>query len=152
LWEGGVQNFRIADQQALCSLIAFNLGAVVGRIGDKVGAQKRIWLFASTFIQALFTMAGAIAFWKSGQPSIADERDHPAWSNVLSFVGLAFISASLGLQGVLGKRLNTAFGTTSTLLPRFQSDVLHLFADRPPSASASAVDRYPLRPSSDLCF
>ncbi|RXW13328.1 hypothetical protein EST38_g12522 [Candolleomyces aberdarensis] len=115
LWEGGVQNFRIADQQALCSLIAFNLGAALGRIGDKVGAQKRIWLFAGTFIQALLTMAGAIAFWKSGQPSLANERDQPAWSNALSFVGLAFISASLGLQGVLGKRLNTAFGTTIVL-------------------------------------
>jgi hypothetical protein len=59
------------------------------------------------------TMAGAIAFWKSGQPSTSNERDEPAWSNVETFVGLAFISASLGLQGVVGKRLNTAFGTTS---------------------------------------
>jgi hypothetical protein len=60
------------------------------------------------------TMAGAIAFWKSGQPSISNARDDPAWSNVLTFAGLAFISASLGVQGILGKRLNTQFGTTST--------------------------------------
>ncbi|KAF5336503.1 hypothetical protein D9611_006583 [Ephemerocybe angulata] len=115
LWEGGVQTFRLPDQQALTSLIAFNLGAAFGRVGDRVGAQKRIWLFAGTFVQALLTMAGAIAFWKSGQEATASFRDQPAWTNTLTFVGLAFISASLGLQGVLGKRLNTAFGTTIVL-------------------------------------
>jgi len=119
LFEGapGFQDhsFHIADQQALCSLISFNFGAFVGRIGDRVGAHKRIWLIAGTFIQALFTMAGAIAFWKAGQPSISNARDDPAWTNVLTFVGLAFMSASLGLQGILGKRLNTQFGTTIVL-------------------------------------
>jgi hypothetical protein len=120
LFEGapGFQDhtFHKADQQALCSLISFNLGAFVGRIGDRVGAHKRVWLIAGTFIQTLFTMAAAIAFWKAGQPSISNARDDPAWTNVLSFVGLAFMSASLGVQGILGKRLNTQFGTTSTSL------------------------------------
>jgi len=64
-------------------------------------------------MQAFFTMAAALAFWKSGQPSISGARDLPAWTNALTFVGLAFISASLGLQGIMGKRLNTQFGTTS---------------------------------------
>ena len=108
--------FHKADQQALCSLISFNLGAFVGRIGDRVGAHKRIWLIAGTFIQALFTMASAVAFWKAGQPSISNARDDPAWTNALSFVGLAFMSASLGVQGILGKRLNTQFGTTSAYI------------------------------------
>jgi len=58
-------------------------------------------------------MAAALVFWKSGQPSISGARDLPAWTNALTFVGLAFMSASLGLQGILGKRLNTQFGTTS---------------------------------------
>ncbi|TFK33974.1 hypothetical protein BDQ12DRAFT_700588 [Crucibulum laeve] len=107
--------FHRADQQALCSLISFNLGAFVGRIGDRVGAHKRIWLITGTFIQAVFTMAAAIAFWKSGQSSIANQRDDPAWTNTLTFVGLAFMSASLGVQGILGKRLNTQFGTTIVL-------------------------------------
>ncbi|KDR72671.1 hypothetical protein GALMADRAFT_270629 [Galerina marginata CBS 339.88] len=109
------QTFHKADQQALCSLISFNAGAFVGRIGDRVGAHKRIWLIAGTFIQALMTMASAIAFWKAGQPSIANSRDLPAWTNALTFVGLAFMSASLGVQGILGKRLNTQFGTTIVL-------------------------------------
>lgn len=89
-------------------------GAYLGKIGDKIGPKKRVWLILGTFIQALLTMAGAIAFWQSGQTAIGTERAHPAWTNAVSFVGLAFISASLGLQGVLGKRMNTAFGTTSS--------------------------------------
>ncbi|KIM42427.1 hypothetical protein M413DRAFT_18671 [Hebeloma cylindrosporum] len=109
------QTFHKADQQALCSLISFNLGAFVGRIGDRVGPKKRIWLVSGTFIQVLFTMAAAIAFWKASQPSISNARDEPAWTNTLTFVGLAFMSASLGVQGILGKRLNTQFGTTIVL-------------------------------------
>jgi len=62
-------------------------------------------------------MAAAIAFWKGGQRSISNARDDPAWTNALTFVGLAFMSASLGVQGILGKRLNTQFGTTSASSP-----------------------------------
>lgn len=107
--------FHKADQQALCSLLSFQLGSFFGRLGDKIGPHKRIWLLFGTFMQALFTMAAALVFWKSGQPSISGARDLPAWTNALTFVGLAFMSASLGLQGILGKRLNTQFGTTIVL-------------------------------------
>ncbi|KAG5651511.1 hypothetical protein H0H81_008376 [Sphagnurus paluster] len=107
--------FHRADQQALCSLISFNAGAFVGRIGDRVGPLKRIWLIGGTLLQALLTMAAAITIWKSGQSSIADERGYPSWTNVLTFVSIAFMSASLGVQGIQGKRLNTQFGTTSAL-------------------------------------
>ncbi|KAG6910734.1 hypothetical protein DXG01_008266 [Tephrocybe rancida] len=107
--------FHRADQQALCSLISFNLGASVGRLGDRVGPLKRTWLITGTVIQALLTMAAALTIWKSGEFSIADERADPSWTNALSFVALAFMSASLGVQGVLGKRLNTQFGTTIVL-------------------------------------
>lgn len=68
-----------------------------------------------TFIQTLFTMAAAIAIWKSGQGSVADARSNPAWSNVLSFVCVGFMSASMGLQGIMGKRMNTQFTTTGSL-------------------------------------
>jgi hypothetical protein len=113
--------FHRADQQALTSLISFNLGASIGCFGDKVGAITRLWLpamshsrvIAPTFLQALFTMAASIAIWKSGQPDVAVSRADPAWTNLLSFVGVAFMSASLGLQGIMGKRLNTPFSTTS---------------------------------------
>lgn len=108
--------FHIADQQALCSLICFNLGAFVGRLGDRIGPLKRIWLIAGTLLQAILTMAAAVTIWKSGQPSIAFERGDPSWTNTLSFVSLAFMSASLGVQGIQGKRLNTQFGTTSAYI------------------------------------
>ncbi|KAF5383000.1 hypothetical protein D9615_004846 [Tricholomella constricta] len=107
--------FHRPDQQALCSLIAFNLGAFVGRIGDRVGPMKRIWLISGTLLQAFLTMAAALTVWKSGQPSIAPDRGAPAWTNNLTFVSLAFMSASLGVQGIQGKRLNTQFGTTIVL-------------------------------------
>ncbi|KXN80682.1 hypothetical protein AN958_08415 [Leucoagaricus sp. SymC.cos] len=108
-------SFHIADQQALCSLLSFQLGAFFGRLGDKIGPHKRIWLIFGTFMQAVLTMAGAIAFWKSGEPSISGARDDPAWHNMLTFVGLAFMRAGLGAQGIVGKRLNPQFGTTIVL-------------------------------------
>ena len=66
-----------------------------------------------TFLQALFTMAAALAIWKSGEASTTNARDDPAWHNALSFVCIAFMSASMGLQGIMGKRVNTQFATTS---------------------------------------
>lgn len=108
-------SFHLADQQALCSLITFILGATIARIGDKMGCKTRAWLALGTFIQTLFTMAAAIAIWKSGQGSVADVRDNPAWNNTLSFVCIGFMSASMGLQGIMGKRTNTQFTTTVVL-------------------------------------
>ena len=110
-------SFHLADKQALTSVTTFIFGAFLGRIGDRMGAKTRAWLFLGTFIQALFTMAAALAIWKSGQPSAADARDDPAWSNALSFVCIGFMSASMGLQGIMGKRVNTQFATTSTFFP-----------------------------------
>lgn len=66
-------------------------------------------------IQAFFTMAAAVAIWQSGQGSIAPSRSSPAWTNTVSFVCLAFMSASMGLQGIMGKRINSQFATTVVL-------------------------------------
>lgn len=66
-------------------------------------------------IQAFFTMSAAIAIWQSGQGSIAPDRISPAWSNPVSFVCLGFMSASMGLQGIMGKRINSQFATTVVL-------------------------------------
>ena len=75
--------------------------------------MAHLWLVLGTFIQVLFTMVAAIAVWKSGQVSIVDEQADPAWTNTLTFVCLAFMIASLGLQGIMGKQLNTQFTATS---------------------------------------
>ncbi|KAG6331350.1 hypothetical protein ID866_7741 [Astraeus odoratus] len=108
-------SFHLPDQQALCSVISFIFGAFIGRLGDKLGCKTRLWMMLGTLIQTLFTMAAAIAIWKSGQPSVADARSNPAWSNALSFVCVGFMSASMGLQGIMGKRMNTQFTTTVVL-------------------------------------
>lgn len=108
-------SFHIADKQALTSLTTFLFGAFIGRIGDRIGAKTRLWLFIGTFIQALFTMAAAISLWKSGQGSVASTRDVPAWSNAATYACLGLMSASMGLQGIMGKRLGTQFATTIVL-------------------------------------
>jgi uncharacterized membrane protein YoaK (UPF0700 family) len=108
-------SFHIADRQALCSVLTFIFGAFIGRLGDKLGCKTRLWLSLGTFIQTLFTMAAAIAIWQSHQGSVADSRANPAWTNVLSFVCVGFMSASMGLQGIMGKRVNTQFTTTVVL-------------------------------------
>ncbi|KAI6142726.1 hypothetical protein BKA82DRAFT_4190120 [Pisolithus tinctorius] len=108
-------SFDLADRRALCSLLSFLFGAFIGRFGDRIGSQTRLWVTLGTFIQTVFTMAAAIAIRKSGQLSLLDSSTDPAWSNVLSFVCIVFMSASMGLQGIMGKRLNTQFTTTVVL-------------------------------------
>ena len=104
--------FHIADRQALTSLITFILGAFVGRLGDKIGPKTRLWLFLGTLIQALMTMAAAVSIWQGHQGSLAAARGDPSWTNTLGFVGLGWMSASIGLQGIMGKRVNSQFATT----------------------------------------
>ncbi|KAI6142643.1 hypothetical protein BKA82DRAFT_740442 [Pisolithus tinctorius] len=108
-------SFHLSDRQALCSILSFIFGAFIGRLGDRIGCRTRLWVTLGTFIQTMFTTAAAIAIWKSGQPSISDSRAVSAWSNTLSFVCIGFMSASMGLQGIMGKRLNTEFATTIVL-------------------------------------
>ncbi|KAJ6616494.1 hypothetical protein B0H10DRAFT_1397323 [Mycena sp. CBHHK59/15] len=121
LWEtepggsGHNTSFHIADRQALTSLLSFNAGAFVGRLGDRMGPHKRLWLVLATLIQVLLTTAAALTVWQSRQGSIAAVRGDPSWTNTLTFVALAFMSASLGVQGIVGKRLNTQFTTTIVL-------------------------------------
>jgi MFS family permease len=93
-------------------VLTFIFGAFIGRLGDKLGCKTRLWLALGTFIQTVFTMAAAISIWQSQQGSVADSRANPAWTNTLSFVCIGFMSASMGLQGIMGKRVNTQFTTT----------------------------------------
>ncbi|PAV21496.1 hypothetical protein PNOK_0412300 [Pyrrhoderma noxium] len=122
-------SFEMADKQALVSLLSYLVGGLLGRYGDRMGPTTRAWLSLGTFGQALLTMAAAITIWKSGEPSIAQTRGDDAWTNTLSFVSLAFASASLGLQAVMSKRVSSHFGATvvlTTLWAEFIGDP-HLF-------------------------
>ncbi|KIJ63147.1 hypothetical protein HYDPIDRAFT_29837 [Hydnomerulius pinastri MD-312] len=108
-------SFRLSDRLAVCSLVTFLIGGFIGRLGDKIGCNTRLWMTAGTFIQTIFTMAAAIASWKSGAPTFADAGGGPVWRTPLSFTCLGFMSASMGLQGIMAKRLNTQFSTTVVL-------------------------------------
>ncbi|EEB95625.1 hypothetical protein MPER_05370, partial [Moniliophthora perniciosa FA553] len=107
------QAFNRTQQLALCSLLAFMASATtIGRVGDILGTHKRYWLTFGSALSCLFTFAGAIAIWQSHSGAIASNRGDLAWNDCLTFVGIAFMSASVGIQGVQAKRLNTQFTTT----------------------------------------
>jgi len=107
--------FQKPDQQALTSLLSFILGASLGRIGDKIGVKKRTWLVLATLIQALFAMAAALCAHFCGQDGIAVDRGAPSWSNATGMAALGFLSATLGLQGIVGKRVGSPMNTTVVL-------------------------------------
>ncbi|KAK7434054.1 hypothetical protein VKT23_020380 [Stygiomarasmius scandens] len=120
LWEGERKHFLLADRQALTSLLSFIIGALVARFGGNLmGARSRGWFILGTFLQALLTMAAAISIWQSGQgyPGISDDRftTGPAWNDEVSFLCLVFMSASMGMQGLMSLRLKTNSGATLPL-------------------------------------
>jgi hypothetical protein len=93
--------------------MTFLFGAFLGRIGDRIGAKTRLWLFLGTIFQSLLTMGAAIALWKTHEGSVSSSRAVPSWTKAGTFACLGLMSASMGLQGIMGKRLNTQFATTS---------------------------------------
>lgn len=107
--------FQKADQQALCSLLSFLIGTSLGRIGDKIGPRHRTWLVTASFLQALMAMAAALCAHFSAEVGIANRRDDPSWTEPLGFAALGFISASMGLQGIIGKRIASPMNTTVVL-------------------------------------
>ncbi|KPV71537.1 uncharacterized protein RHOBADRAFT_47715 [Rhodotorula graminis WP1] len=109
------RTFHKPDQQALTSLLSFLLGTSLGRIGDRVGAKKRWWAMSATFISALLTMAAALCAHFSRETSVAEFRTEASWRSPQGMAALGFASASLGLQGIVAKRLNPASGTSLVL-------------------------------------
>ncbi|BGP27255.1 hypothetical protein JCM10295v2_006219 [Rhodotorula toruloides] len=109
------RTFHKPDQQALTSLLSFLVGSSIGRIGDKVGSRRRWWIMTATFIMALFTMAAALCAHFSHESSVAEFRTNASWRNAKGMAALGFASASLGLQGIVAKRLNTNFATSVVL-------------------------------------
>lgn len=96
-------HFMKPDQQAFVSLLSFLAGTSLGRIGDRIGPKRRNWLVLATFLQCLMTMAGALCAHFGGESQFAGERANPSWTNPVSMTCLGFISATIGLQGIMGK-------------------------------------------------
>ncbi|GAA5985998.1 hypothetical protein JCM11641_004896 [Rhodosporidiobolus odoratus] len=115
LFATGDRTFHKPDQQALTSLLSFLLGTSLGRIGDEVGPKKRWWIMTATFIMSLLTMAAALCAHFSGEISVAEFRTNASWQNARGMAALGFASAALGLQGIVSKRINSAFGTAVVL-------------------------------------
>ncbi|WVQ79306.1 hypothetical protein IAT38_001403 [Cryptococcus sp. DSM 104549] len=107
--------FRKMDQQALVSLICFFMGAVVGQVGNVVGGRRRAWLSGATLGQMVLMAAGALAAHYSGETGLANERGDPSWATPIGMTALAFLSATMGLQGAVGCKLGTPLGTTVPL-------------------------------------
>lgn len=105
----------MADRLALASLVSFAGGAFLGRIGDKVGSKTRLWVMGATALQSGFLMAAYISLTSANAASYATDRGVLAWHSARAFIALGFMSASLGMQGIVGKRLNTHYGTTVVL-------------------------------------
>ncbi|PIL24590.1 hypothetical protein GSI_12474 [Ganoderma sinense ZZ0214-1] len=111
-------NFQLSDQHALTSLTCFLGGSFLGRVGNHLGDTTRAWLVLGTFVQTLFTMAAALTAWQSGQASVSPSAASVAqapWTDATTFVALGFMSASMGLQAIMGKRMNTEYATTVVL-------------------------------------
>ena len=87
----------------------------MAQIGDKIGNNTRLWFFLGSLFQALLTAIAAITIHLGGQGSIASVRGSPAWTNPLGDVALGFASASMGLQGVMAKRLKSEFNACIVL-------------------------------------
>lgn len=69
----------------------------------------------ATALQSGFLMAAYIALTYANAASYASDRGDLAWHSARAFIALGFMSASLGMQGIVGKRLNTHYGTTVVL-------------------------------------
>ncbi|TXT04844.1 hypothetical protein VHUM_03927 [Vanrija humicola] len=107
--------FMKGDQQALTALVSFWLGTSLGRIGARIGPKRRAWLVSTSLVQIVCAVIAAVLAHFSGEGAYANGRDHPSWSTPMGMAALAFLSASLGLQGIVGKRIGSPMNTTVVL-------------------------------------
>jgi len=106
--------FERSDQLALCSLLAFNIGAGFSRLSPWAYKTKG-FVVVSMLVQALVTVGAALTAHYCGQSSFGNSRGDPSWTNPLGFVTLGLISAAMGAQGVIGTKLGSQYATTVVL-------------------------------------
>lgn len=126
---GSGSDFLMPDRQALTSLCSFLIGSFLGRIGDKYGAKSRGWLAIGTLLQAALTLAASLCAIYAHQSGLTDSRDEASWTDTLGFFALAFASASMGLQALLGTRLGAQFATYVLSSPHFAAGINFVLQD-----------------------
>ncbi|WWC65959.1 uncharacterized protein I303_108581 [Kwoniella dejecticola CBS 10117] len=107
--------FQKMDQQALVSLLSFFVGSSIGQLGYRIGPKKRNWLVGATFTQIVFMAVAALISHYSEETGLANSRGDPSWAKPMGMTALAFLSATMGLQGAVGLRLGTPAATTVPL-------------------------------------
>lgn len=110
-------NFPIADQQALVSVLTFLGGASLGRFTNLTkssffGPRRRAWLFIATLMTAFFSLAASLLARASRDGVFSNDRGDAGWTDAFGFAALGFASASMGLQAVVGTRLNSHYSTS----------------------------------------
>ncbi|GMK58694.1 hypothetical protein CspeluHIS016_0601360 [Cutaneotrichosporon spelunceum] len=107
--------FMKNDQQALTALVMFWVGTSLGRIGAKVGNTRRAWLVTTSILQVFMAAIAALLSQLSGESPYALDRTHPSWVTPMGMGALGLLATSLGLQGIVGKRIGTGMNTTVVL-------------------------------------
>ncbi|KAK9898633.1 hypothetical protein P389DRAFT_36432 [Cystobasidium minutum MCA 4210] len=111
-----LHHFRANDWQALCSLLSFVIACQVGgRFHFRLSRTSRIWIMSSVFVQMLLTIGAAVAAFYTDGPTFNLSRENPSFHNTAGFLMIALLSASMGLQGVVGESLGSGFTATVVL-------------------------------------
>lgn len=63
--------FQKGDQQALTALVSFWLGTSLGRIGERMGNKRRLWLVCSALLQVVMAATAALLGHFSGESPYA---------------------------------------------------------------------------------
>jgi hypothetical protein len=89
------------------------------QIGERLGVVKtRGWHIVACLLSTLLSLAGTLCLVDGARYGLGTEaisRTELAWRGARGLAGMGFLSASLGLQGAIAKRLNSAFATTGAL-------------------------------------
>lgn len=92
--------------------MCFWAGASLGRIGARLGPKTRRWIFLATGFQVVLTVIAACLV--IGEEDYGS-RARPSWAGPRGMAALGCLSAGLGIQGIIGKRVGSAMNTTVVL-------------------------------------
>ena len=134
-----VRHFRTSDYQALISIVAFAIAAQIGGRLSPWKRKSRVTISASALLQFLLTLGAVVTSCESRlhchysrylgltresfecpadyckEPAFSLNRAEPSWHDGYGLATIGLLSASFGLQGVVGEVLCTSFTATVVL-------------------------------------